>query len=118
MVDYAPLDGPREEGWITIRRQGREGPSIATKLANGPALDVTDAGGGEVDIYKWAQPRKDAKVFRKLAAHDDAKQIEVTIESERNWAKFECHFIAYKRFPGLLRLDCHGNREGRQGVLR
>jgi len=91
-----------KDGWICISRAGKDGV-IGTKLAQGQSLDVTAAGAGEGDIYKWEPgTRKDSRIFRSLEFHQSDETIELTIHSERQWAAFESRLIAYKRQPGLL----------------
>ena len=91
-----------KDGWILISRVGFEGV-IGTKLAQGQSLDVTAARAGEGDIYKWeAGARKDSRVFRSLDCRQVEDRIEITIQSERQWAAFVSRLIAYKGQPGLL----------------
>lgn len=59
VASYAPFTD--QKGWIHILRAGTK-DGIAAKLANGQHLDVTDAKAGEVDIYRWTDARKDAKM--------------------------------------------------------
>lgn len=91
-------------GWINITRDGHEG-AIGTKLAQGDHLDVTaGCGSPEKSIYGWAgDVRKDSRVFRSMTCRETAEAVEVTILSERQWAKFESRLIADKTRPGLLR---------------
>lgn len=90
-----------KDGWILIQREGLNA-AIGTKLAHGQHLDVTAAGAGEGDIYKWTHARKDSKIFRSLRISQTAEAIEIAIQSERQWANFDSRLIAYKRQPGLL----------------
>ena len=91
-----------KDGWILISRVGLEGV-IGTKLAHGQSLDVTAARAGEGDIYKWEPgARKDSRIFRSLECRQDGDVIEITIQSERQWAAFVSRLTAYKRQPGLL----------------
>jgi len=85
-----------------IRRDG-VADGLATKLANGQFLDVTDLGAGEGDIYRWNDPRKDSRMFRSLTCRETDETIVVRIESERQWAKFVSTLTAYKDHPGLVR---------------
>ncbi len=99
-VTYAPFSD--QGGWIHILRSGTKN-GIATKLANGQHLDVTDAGAGEGPIYGWDEPRKDNEMFRSLTCEDRADTLEVRIASERRWATFDSRLTAYRAYPGLLR---------------
>jgi len=101
-VSYAPLKCEQNKGWITIAHSGIDGPAIATKLANGTHLDVTDAGAGEKQAYSWKQDRKDSRMFRCLHVDETEREIQITIASSRQWADFDCTLAAYKGYPGLL----------------
>ena len=101
-ASYAPLECEHTKGWITIARSGIDGPAIATKLANGAHLDVTDAGAGEKQAYSWKQDRKDSRIFRDVRVAELEQAIEITIASSRQWADFRSTLTAYKDHPGLL----------------
>ena len=88
--------------WVRILREGTQ-DGIATKFACGQHLDVTDGGAGEGQIYNWKDTRKDHVMFRGLSCADLPDTIEVSVQTERQWAKFDSHLIAYKRHPGLMR---------------
>lgn len=90
-----------EPAWIRIVREGTQ-DGIATKLACGQQLDVTDGGAGEGGIYKWTDDRKDHRMFRRLTCEDLPDTVEIRLESERQWAAFDCRVTAFKRYPGLL----------------
>lgn len=100
MVEFAPSKNGK--GWVEITRTGVKGPAIATKLANGQHLDITDFTGGEASIYQWKDARKDARIFRTLECMDSNDLIQITFDSERQWAKFIGTLTAYKKHPGLL----------------
>ena len=137
VVKYAPFKDPGKVGWIVFKRKGIDKPAIATKLANGQHLNVTDAATGTV--YRWKQSRKDRDMFRSLACRETPKSVEVVIESQRRWAEFSSKIWAYKKYPGLIRWtvtatakadkafdgpsepDCHfmvGNRPGTHQAVR
>lgn len=97
VVSYKP--DPQGKGWIRVKRNGVENFAIATKLANGQNFDVTDFGAGEGMIYQWKDIRKDSKMFRSLNIKDSHDIIDITIHTERQWANFESHLIAYKNRP-------------------
>ncbi len=101
IVSYA-AEKESKEGWVKIRREGVDNFAIATKLACGQNFDVTDFGAGEGPIYQWKHPRKDSKMFRSLAVNDTKDMLDITLQTERQWASFESHLIAYKKYPGLL----------------
>ena len=90
-------------GWINITRAGHDG-AIGTKLVQGQHLDVTaGCGTPEKSIYGWAgDVRKDSRIFRSLSCRDTTDAVEITMHSERQWAKFESHLLAYKAHLGLL----------------
>lgn len=99
-VEFAP--SKHGKGWIEISRTGIAGPAIATKLANGQHLDMTDFTGGESSIYQWKDARKDARIFQTLECRDSNDLIQIIFNSERQWAKFVGTLTAYKKHPGLL----------------
>lgn len=99
-ISYKP--DQQGKGWIKVKRDGVENFAIATKLANGQNFDVTDFGAGEGMIYQWKLVRKDSTMFRSLTVSDSNDLIDVTIKTERQWASFESHLVAYKNRPGLL----------------
>ncbi len=100
-VDYAPLADMEMMGWVRITRgEGKDG--IATKLAYGQHLDVSDAGAGEGAIYNWTDKRKDCDMFRSLACQETPDAVTVRIATERQWAKFDSVIVAPKATPGLI----------------
>ncbi|KKK85856.1 hypothetical protein LCGC14_2769050, partial [marine sediment metagenome] len=101
-LTYDPQSRDDKKGWIMIRRDG-VADGLATKLANGQFLDVTDPGAGEGDIYRWKHPRKDLRMFRSLVCEETESTVVIRLESERQWAKFASTLRAYKAHPGLVR---------------
>lgn len=100
-VTYAPLADKEKKGWVRITRgDGKDG--IATKLAYGQNLDVSDAGAGEGAIYDWKDKRKDSDMFRSLACEETNDAITVRIATERQWATFSSVITAPKAMPGLI----------------
>ena len=102
-LEYAPLTTGSREGWVVIKREGKKDYGIATKLANGQGLDVTDPGAGEGAIYEWKDRRKDDKMYRSLSSQETNDAIIIHIQTERQWAKFDSRIYAYKKYPGLIR---------------
>lgn len=102
ILKYAPLEAKIKEGWITITNKSAPDYAIATKLANGGNYNVTDAGAGEKEAYGWKKSRKDSKIFRSLSINETSNLIEITIDSQRQWADFDSVITLYKDYPGLI----------------
>jgi hypothetical protein len=67
-------------------------------------LDVTDSGGSmEESIYGWKDIRKDSGMRVAVTSQETPEMIEITIKTERQWAKFDSRIYAYKKYPGLVR---------------
>lgn len=111
-LTYNPKKREDKKGWIMIKRDGKAN-GIATKLANGNHLDVTELGAGEASAYNWQYKRKDMIIFRSLKVDETDKTIRVKIESERRWAKFDSILTVYKKYPGLIhwRVDAEALRD-------
>ena len=100
-LSYDPESRADKKGWVMIRRDGKAN-GLATKLANGNHLDVTDLGAGEGAAYNWAIQRKDFAIFRSLHVEETNEVIRIHIKSERRWAKFHSTLTVYKEHPGLI----------------
>lgn len=100
-ITYDPESRDDGKGWVLIRREGKE-HGLATKLAIGHHLNVTDLGGGEQKIYRWKEARKDAKILRSLNCKETDDKIVVRFNSERRWARFQSALTVYKQHPGLI----------------
>ncbi|MCX7918194.1 MAG: hypothetical protein N3A72_01035 [bacterium] len=104
LLEYSVKTTENIQGWIIIRRTGVNNFGIATKLANGQGLDVTDAcGSREASLYGWKDLRKDSNMFRFLTVEDTTDMIQIRIQTERQWAKFDAYLYVYKKYPGLIR---------------
>jgi len=101
-LTYDPEGRDDKKGWIMIRRDG-VADGLATKLANGQFLDVTDPGAGEGKIYRWQHPRKDSRMFRSLRCEETDDEVVIRLKSERQWATFASTLRAYRAHPGLVR---------------
>ncbi|MHB1457783.1 MAG: hypothetical protein ACYC0V_12815 [Armatimonadota bacterium] len=103
-ISYEPEGKP--DGWITIKRCGIDEPAIATKLVNGADLNITDVGDAasieSMKSSRWKTPRKDSHIFRDLTMRETDDAVEITINSERQWAVFKSTILIYKRYPGLI----------------
>ncbi|MCP4785710.1 MAG: hypothetical protein GY903_24920 [Fuerstiella sp.] len=109
---YEPESRDDKQGWIMIRRDGKAN-GLATKMASGHHLDVTDLGAGESAAYTWQTRRKDSAIFRSLKVVETEDVIRVTVDSERRWAKFNSTLVVYKEHPGLIhwRVDAKARRD-------
>ena len=129
---------PSQPAWICILREGTH-DGIATKLACGQHLDVTDGGTGEGKIYNWKELRKDSDMFRSpdlrrsgrcdsRAPPDGAAMGEVRLPVDRVEAVSRPrtldgnrHGQEDKAFSGEVEPDCFfitGTKTRRGGVTR